>query len=163
MALTSAANLVMIDLLACVQDSFNWCMLHHISCLFNVIRMKIGSLDELGEDERFGGDRALLIKMIVLVCYIFFQIFSYSMLGTELTDASSSIAEAVYKSRWYDRPVTEQRLLLLIMLRSQRGAYLTASDFFVVDRASFAMVNELNRNCYPKHLPKLKFSIISGY
>ncbi|XP_053698493.1 odorant receptor 49b-like [Sabethes cyaneus] len=88
------------------------------------------------------GGGQLLVKMIVSVWYTFFLIFSFSMLGTELTEASSSIADAVYETCWYNRPVNEQRLLMIVMLRSQRGAYLTATKFFVVNRASFAMAIE---------------------
>ncbi|XP_055523143.1 odorant receptor 22c-like [Wyeomyia smithii] len=188
-ALVSSMEMLLLTLMACVQDSFNWCMVYQVSRLFSIIRMKASRLDELLESEIFGekleeivrmqdvayrsakqlkkvlsplllllygtcvvslcmtmmvltiarGDRQLLTNMIILVWYIFFQIFSYSVLGTELMNASTSVADAVYRIHWYKRRIAEQRLLLIVMMRSQRGASLTATDFFIVNRASFGM------------------------
>ncbi|XP_058839797.1 odorant receptor 22c-like [Topomyia yanbarensis] len=176
-----------------IQDSFYWCLLHHVSCLFKIIKMQIIRLDEFHEAQQFheklieivlmqgvayrsllqkcqriktalsalmlllygtcmcilcmtmmviaiaSGDTDLLSKMGVIVYFIFFQIFSYSMLGTELMTASSSIADAVYATHWYKRSIPEQRNLLFVLKRSQRMATLTAANLFGVSRATFTM------------------------
>ncbi|XP_055523144.1 uncharacterized protein LOC129717303 [Wyeomyia smithii] len=84
-------------------------------------------------------DQQLLLKMGVILYYILFQIFSYSMLGTELMATSASVAEAVYNSRWHLRSAVERRNLLFVLIRSQRMATLTAAEFFSISRATFAM------------------------
>ncbi|XP_058839783.1 odorant receptor coreceptor-like [Topomyia yanbarensis] len=84
------------------------------------------------------GDNSLLSKMGALLCFIFFQIFSYSMLGTELMTSSSLMAQAVYATHWHHRSVSEQRSLLFMLGRSQRATTLTAAHFFSVNRATFA-------------------------
>ncbi|XP_058460481.1 odorant receptor 49b-like [Malaya genurostris] len=84
------------------------------------------------------GDTDLLSRMGIVLVYIFFEIFPYSMMGTELMTASTSIADEVYGTRWHVRPVSEQRSLLFVLSRSQRMAKLTAENFFVVSRATFA-------------------------
>ncbi|XP_055616528.1 uncharacterized protein LOC129762347 [Toxorhynchites rutilus septentrionalis] len=170
-------------------DSFNLCILHHITCLFKVVRMKLNRLDDFKETDLYRqklvdiillqevgyrstkrmervlngmllmlyigcivclclimmvltiakGDRELLIQMTIVLLYNLLIVFSYSMLGTELMDASVSIANAAYTTRWYDRTIPIQKAILIIMTRSQNQVALTAGKLFLVNRASFAM------------------------
>nr|XP_029730120.1 uncharacterized protein LOC109416380 [Aedes albopictus] len=83
-------------------------------------------------------DRDLLIKMVLMLAYILFNIFVYSMLGQELMSTSTSVADAAYGTRWYDWSLSEQRNVLFVVSRSQRMAALTTGKFFVVNRATFA-------------------------
>ncbi|XP_058839802.1 odorant receptor 22c-like [Topomyia yanbarensis] len=188
-ALFSDVIIVYNTIVAVIQDSFFWCLLHHVSGVFKIIRMQIVQLDEFQEAEQFqeklseivqmqgvayrsakelkttlsslllllygacmlilcmtmmvltiaSGDTDLLSKMGVIVYFIFFQIFSFSMLGTELMTACSAIADAIYDTNWYKRSVPEQRNIQFVLMRSQRMATLTAANFFGVNRATFAM------------------------
>ncbi|KXJ71729.1 hypothetical protein RP20_CCG019854 [Aedes albopictus] len=83
-------------------------------------------------------DRDLLIKMVLMLAYILFNIFVYSMLGQELISTSTSVADAAYGTRWYDWSLSEQRNVLFVVSRSQKMAALTTGKFFVVNRATFA-------------------------
>ncbi|XP_055523149.1 odorant receptor 43a-like [Wyeomyia smithii] len=84
-------------------------------------------------------DDYLLIGMMIFVLnYTVFLIFSFSMLGTELTEKSLSISDAVYNMKWYERSTSQQRLLLLIQRRSQKACTISAGNFFLITRATFA-------------------------
>lgn len=54
--------------------------------------------------------------------------------------SSSSIAEGVYNSNWYNGQSTIKKQLLLVMLRAQRPQYLTALKFSNVSLMSFTLV-----------------------
>ncbi|XP_055586715.1 odorant receptor 49b-like [Uranotaenia lowii] len=79
----------------------------------------------------------LLMKMFLILCYIIWQIFAYSMLGTELHTESTQVADELFESQWYVRPVADQQLIRFMIMRAQRAAYITAGKFFYVTRITF--------------------------
>lgn len=109
-------------------------------------------------------DLGFLLMMSVALQYNVFLIFTFSMLGTELTEAVSfeqstiwtrpaplmnmsvasfqslSVSDAVYSIRWYEKSPAERRLLLFVQMRAQKQAAITAAKFFYLTRASFATV-----------------------
>ncbi|XP_065080025.1 odorant receptor 49b-like [Ochlerotatus camptorhynchus] len=84
-------------------------------------------------------DRDLLIKMSLMLAFVLFHIFVYSMLGTELMFASTSVADAVYCTNWYQWSVSEQRNILFMLRRSQLMTSLTTGKFFELSRSTFGM------------------------
>lgn len=44
-------------------DSFNWCTLYHISCLFKIVQMKIGRLDDYRGTYLY---QAELVEIVIL-------------------------------------------------------------------------------------------------
>ncbi|XP_062537874.1 odorant receptor 94b-like [Armigeres subalbatus] len=101
-------------------------------CIFNVcMTMVILSFPNSDQD--------LLFKMLLLLVYLLFHIFVYSMLGTELMSTSAATADAFYATHWYMRSVNEQRLILFALARSQKMATLTTGKYFEVGRNTFGM------------------------
>ncbi|KAL5279392.1 Or22c family protein [Megaselia abdita] len=58
-----------------------------------------------------------------------FQLFVYCYGGTEITENSLEISKTVYQTDWYKCDVETQKMLLLIMLRSQRAVTVKAPFF----------------------------------
>ncbi|XP_053698494.1 uncharacterized protein LOC128745444 [Sabethes cyaneus] len=82
-------------------------------------------------------DYILIGSMIFVLNYTVFVIFTFSMLGTELMDASSAVSDAIYNSHWYKRSYQDQRLLLFMLSRSQKAVFISAAKFFPITRATF--------------------------
>ncbi|XP_001850048.2 odorant receptor 94a [Culex quinquefasciatus] len=82
-------------------------------------------------------DLFLLAMMAFVLNYHVFLIFSFSVLGSELMDASTSVAEAIYNIKWYNRSISEQRCLQFMIYRSQNAIFITAGKFFKLTRATF--------------------------
>ncbi|XP_039452707.1 odorant receptor 43a-like, partial [Culex pipiens pallens] len=170
-------------------ETFYWNLIHHVSCLFKIVRQQISELDGIENKNKFQEKLSFIVEIhevafrscrrletalfallgylytscIVQICYLMFifsiirddlsllsmmgiavqynifLIFAFSMLGTELIEASLSVADEVYNVRWYERSPEERRLLLSIQMRSQIEASMTAGKFFCVNRATFAM------------------------
>ncbi|XP_038104639.1 odorant receptor Or2 [Culex quinquefasciatus] len=85
-------------------------------------------------------DHQLLLSMGIALWYVLFQLFSYSMLGTALITASTSVAEAIYETKWYERINSEQRNILFVLMRSQKMVPLTVGKSLTVHRATFGAV-----------------------
>lgn len=106
--------------------------------------------------------------MAFILQYTVFLIFSFSMLGTELMDAvsqhiyvfnpyvnytllhripqSSLISEAIYNTKWYEWAAPERRLLLFMLMRSDRVVAISAAKFFHLNRATFGVVLRNDNN-----------------
>ncbi|XP_055644474.1 odorant receptor 67c-like [Toxorhynchites rutilus septentrionalis] len=82
-------------------------------------------------------DLMLIGIMVYVLQYIVFLLFAFSMLGSELTEASSSITNAIYNTKWYERAAPEQRLVLIIQRRSQKMVTISASKLFPITRVTF--------------------------
>ncbi|XP_055585363.1 odorant receptor 49b-like [Uranotaenia lowii] len=84
-------------------------------------------------------DKTFILKMALTFNLIMFQIFSYSMLGTELETQSTSSARAIADLQWYDllKNRGQSYAIQFMMMRSQKKAFLTAGGFFPVTRNSF--------------------------
>ncbi|EJY57872.1 AAEL017534-PA [Aedes aegypti] len=83
-------------------------------------------------------DIVVIASMMFVLQYTVFLIFSFSMLGAELMEESARVSEAVYNTHWYMRKATESRLLLFIMMRTNRPVGIRAAKFFFVNRSTFA-------------------------
>ncbi|XP_055586707.1 odorant receptor 49b-like [Uranotaenia lowii] len=78
----------------------------------------------------------LLLNMLILLLLMVFQIFCYSMLGSEIESQSNSVADALYTTDWYSNR-KQQFAILFMLMRSQKTSSLHAAKFFVVTRESF--------------------------
>ncbi|CAK1547768.1 unnamed protein product [Leptosia nina] len=53
---------------------------------------------------------------------------------------SSRVAEAIFKSRWYDADLSIRKSLLIILLRSQKPCSLTAAKFATINLSAFTKI-----------------------
>ncbi|XP_077264579.1 uncharacterized protein LOC143898756 isoform X2 [Temnothorax americanus] len=75
---------------------------------------------------------------ITSLCYLFMVCY----MGQRITDVSSSICDKIFKSTWYDAVVSEQKALLMIIMRRYHPLILTACKFYVMSLQNFGMVRK---------------------
>ncbi|XP_049532273.1 uncharacterized protein LOC125949350 isoform X2 [Anopheles darlingi] len=85
-------------------------------------------------------DTYLMFIMLAVLVYSLFQIFCFSILGTELTQQSAAVKDAIFHSKWYLREKRQQRDLAFVLVHSQQPVKLTAAKLFTVTRQSFMQV-----------------------
>ncbi|XP_011690749.1 PREDICTED: odorant receptor 4-like [Wasmannia auropunctata] len=72
----------------------------------------------------------------VALCYVFISCY----MGQKVTDVSSSVCEKIFNSLWYDAVLSEQKALLMIMMRRYHPFILTACKFYVMSLQNFGMI-----------------------
>uniref|UniRef100_A0A182FPJ8 Uncharacterized protein n=1 Tax=Anopheles albimanus TaxID=7167 RepID=A0A182FPJ8_ANOAL len=85
-------------------------------------------------------DMYLMFIMLAVLVYSLFQIFCFSILGTELTEQSAAVNDAIFHSKWYLHEKQRQRDLAFVQVHSQQPVKLTAAKLFTVTRQSFMQV-----------------------
>ncbi|XP_071553482.1 uncharacterized protein [Temnothorax nylanderi] len=66
-------------------------------------------------------------------------IFMSCYMGQRVTDVNSSICEKIFNSTWYNAVVSEQKALLMIMIRRYHPLILTACKLYVMSLQNFGM------------------------
>ncbi|XP_034175209.2 odorant receptor 67c-like [Osmia lignaria lignaria] len=92
----------------------------------------------------------LLIRSVFFYVVICLEIFIYCFSGEYLNTKSKLIGDTIYEIDWYDLHPSERRLLVLLILRSQKGFMFTCGKFttlslesftsFIVDRCSSTLI-----------------------
>ncbi|KYQ49312.1 hypothetical protein ALC60_11622, partial [Trachymyrmex zeteki] len=72
----------------------------------------------------------------VALCYVFISCY----MGQRITDTSSSLCGKIFNSTWYNAVVSEQKALLIIMIRRYQPFILTACKFYVMSLQNFGMI-----------------------
>ncbi|XP_071553480.1 odorant receptor 4-like isoform X1 [Temnothorax nylanderi] len=77
------------------------------------------------------------------LCYTFMSCY----MGQRVTDMSSSICEKIFNSTWYNAVVSEQKALLMIMMRRYHPLIFTACKLYVMSLQNFGMVRKKYAKC----------------
>ncbi|KAG5329058.1 OR4 protein, partial [Acromyrmex charruanus] len=85
-----------------------------------------------------GMERA--IRSIGVFCSVLCYVFISSYMGQRITDMSSSLCGKIFNSMWYNAVVSEQKTLLIIMMRRYQPLILTACKFYVMSLQNFGMI-----------------------
>ncbi|XP_019699264.1 odorant receptor 82a-like [Harpegnathos saltator] len=93
-----------------------------------------------------------LFKSVSFYIAITLEAFIFCFAGEFLSAKSKSIGDAVYESLWYDMPSSDSRILLFVILRSQKRLTITAGKvvdltlegFTSIMKASASYVSVLN-------------------
>ncbi|XP_070150954.1 odorant receptor 10-like [Polyergus mexicanus] len=72
---------------------------------------------------------ALLLKSLFFYIAITLEAFIFCFAGEHLSNKSRSIANTAYEALWYNAKPSESRILLILMLRSQKRLTLTIGKF----------------------------------
>ena len=79
--------------------------------------------------------RAILFSLASLI-----QLLSICVYGSNIIEASSSVAQAAYESDWTQMDIKRQNFILIIIQRSQKPERVTAMKFYEVSCKSCTMV-----------------------
>ncbi|XP_039310437.1 odorant receptor 22c-like isoform X1 [Solenopsis invicta] len=94
----------------------------------------------------------ILIQFIIPFCAVTMEAFVFCFAGEYLRTKSKAVGDAAYEAVWYDLPTSECRILLFVILRSQKQLTITAGkvmdltleDFTSVMKASASYISVLN-------------------
>ncbi|XP_011065195.1 PREDICTED: odorant receptor 82a-like [Acromyrmex echinatior] len=82
----------------------------------------------------------VLIKSMFLYTVKTLEVFVFCYAGEFLSSKSKSISDAIYESLWYNMIPSDSRILLLIMVRSQKRLTITAGKIFDLTLEGFMSV-----------------------
>ncbi|XP_077261516.1 odorant receptor 13a-like isoform X1 [Temnothorax americanus] len=80
------------------------------------------------------------IKSVSFYIAITLEVFILCFAGEFLSAKSRSISNAIYESLWYDMPPTNSRILLFVILRSQKRLTITAGKFVDLTLEGFTSI-----------------------
>ncbi|XP_033189258.2 odorant receptor 4-like [Bombus vancouverensis nearcticus] len=102
-----------------------------------------GFLIVLAVNDESGLAIDILIKSIVFYIVICLEVFIYCFAGEYLRTKSQLIGDTAYNMLWYDLRPNKSRLLIPVILRSQKGFTLTFGKFSNLSLESFTGVSYL--------------------
>ncbi|XP_039307275.1 odorant receptor 22c-like [Solenopsis invicta] len=82
-----------------------------------------------------GAIRSISISVASL-CYLFVCCY----MGQKITDESLSVYEKIYNSTWYNAVVSEQKILLMILIQRYHPLVITASKFYTMSLQNFGKI-----------------------
>ncbi|XP_067206903.1 odorant receptor 22c-like [Linepithema humile] len=82
----------------------------------------------------------ILIKFVIPYLAVTIEAFVFCFAGEYLNTKSNSIGDAAYEAIWYDLPINECRILLFIILRSQKRLTITAGKVMDLTLESFTAI-----------------------
>ncbi|XP_011694619.1 PREDICTED: odorant receptor 4-like [Wasmannia auropunctata] len=87
-----------------------------------------------------GRGYAILLKSLFFYIAITLEAFIFCFAGEYLSNKSKSIANAAYETLWYNAKPSESRILLILILRSQKRLTLTIGKFNDLSLEVFANI-----------------------
>ncbi|XP_043592769.1 odorant receptor 4-like [Bombus pyrosoma] len=87
------------------------------------------------------GDVRILVKIVLFYIAIMLEAFVFSYAGEYLSSKSLSISSSAYGSSWYLLEPSNRRVVILLMIRSQRRLTITAGKFMDLSMFGFASVS----------------------
>ncbi|XP_032686493.1 odorant receptor 30a-like [Odontomachus brunneus] len=81
-----------------------------------------------------------IIRLIGIAILQTFRFFMISWSGQKVTDHSFDISIAAYIAMWYLMPVEVQKMLMLLIARSQRPSRMILAGIYVINLESFSSV-----------------------
>ncbi|XP_033176261.1 odorant receptor 4-like [Bombus impatiens] len=87
------------------------------------------------------GDVGIVVKIVLFYIAIMLEAFVFSYAGEYLSSKSLSISASAYGSSWYLLEPRNRRVVILLMIRSQRRLTITAGKFMDLSMFGFASVS----------------------
>ncbi|KAM0736505.1 Odorant receptor 4 [Formica fusca] len=85
-------------------------------------------------------DSTMLIKSLFFYVVITLEAFIFCYAGEYLSAKSRMIGDAAYEAKWYNSSPTQSRILLLLILRSQRKLTITIGKFMDLSLERFTTI-----------------------
>ncbi|XP_011156318.2 odorant receptor 13a [Solenopsis invicta] len=93
-------------------------------------------VNSIGDDQ----GSSMLVKSILFYVVINLEAFIFCYAGEYLSVKSKSIGDAAYESLWYDLSPSENRILLFLIMRSQKQLTITVGKFMNLSLQQFANI-----------------------
>ncbi|OAD46889.1 Putative odorant receptor 13a [Eufriesea mexicana] len=88
-------------------------------------------------------ETSMLIKCVLFCISICLEAFIYSFVGEYLSAKSKLIGDTAYEFLWYNLHPNKSRMLIPVILRSQKGFTFTCGKFAKLSMESFTSVSSL--------------------
>ncbi|XP_044265551.1 odorant receptor 49b-like [Tribolium madens] len=122
-----------LDLSSRLNDSFSSIMFVH----FTMTSAVCGCLEKQFVDGEYVGGFIHLVGWII-------SLFIASVGGQDLVNASESISEAIWSSKWYLADVRLKKDVLFMLMRSQKDLHMSVGSFGVLSYAFFVSVLKMS-------------------
>ncbi|XP_077261321.1 uncharacterized protein LOC143896968 isoform X6 [Temnothorax americanus] len=110
----------------------------------------IGVLSALLVTLSIGADQgsSMLVRSLLFYVVINLEAFIFCFAGEYLSIKSKTIGDAAYESLWYENPPSENRILLFLIMRSQKQLTITVGRFTNLSLQQFANIkSKIHRDC----------------
>ncbi|KAM0729104.1 Odorant receptor 13a [Formica fusca] len=107
-----------------------------IQLIVNTITISVSLL----QLSRHLNDLAEMIRYFIYIIAQLFHLFCFSFQGQKLINHSLETRDKIYNGAWYEMPVRDQKLLLLVMRKSIEASTVTACKIYVFSLQNFTMV-----------------------
>ncbi|XP_018311021.1 odorant receptor 4 [Mycetomoellerius zeteki] len=119
----------------------NMIMLRSISpCTLTVGKIMILSFPSFSAVINNVQDVDRLVKLIAYLNGILFTIFFVNWQGQKVIDSSEKVFESAYNTEWYSMPIAARKLLIMIMMRSEKPLGLRMGKIVVLSYITFNTV-----------------------
>ncbi|CAL1677721.1 unnamed protein product [Lasius platythorax] len=81
-----------------------------------------------------------LLPYVSYLNALLFNTFFENWQGQKIIDCNEKVHESAYKLQWYRMPIVSQKLLIMIMMRSNKPLTITAGKFIVLSYVTFNAV-----------------------
>ncbi|XP_012063176.1 PREDICTED: odorant receptor 4-like [Atta cephalotes] len=81
-----------------------------------------------------------ILKSIFAYLAVILEVFILCFAGEYLNLKSKSIADAAYESFWYDLPLNQRKILMFIIMRSQKQLMITAGKITSLSLTTFTSI-----------------------
>ncbi|XP_066598346.1 odorant receptor 85b-like [Prorops nasuta] len=124
-----------------IEALFTYVLLVHF--LFNILIIcSVGFA--IAAALRTNQGTVVVVKLIAYYCVLIMEAFIYCYAGEYLNNKSSGFGDTAYKSEWYNLKAKESRMLVLLVLRSQKSLCLTIGKFMDLSFARFTSIMKLS-------------------
>ncbi|XP_077261316.1 odorant receptor 82a-like isoform X1 [Temnothorax americanus] len=91
---------------------------------------------------------SMLVRSLLFYVVINLEAFIFCFAGEYLSIKSKTIGDAAYESLWYENPPSENRILLFLIMRSQKQLTITVGRFTNLSLQQFANIkSKIHRDC----------------
>ncbi|KAG5313117.1 OR67C protein, partial [Acromyrmex insinuator] len=82
-----------------------------------------------------------LVNLFAYLNAVLFTVFFVNWQGQKIIDSSEKVFESAYNSEWYNMPIEARKLLIMIMMRSEKPSGLRIGKIVVLSYITFNAVS----------------------
>ncbi|XP_011878576.1 PREDICTED: odorant receptor 67c-like isoform X1 [Vollenhovia emeryi] len=119
---------------ASIESLYSLPLLIHIG--LTVLILSVLGYQVITNTENVNG----ILKPIAYLNGLVINVFFENWQGQKIIDSSEKVFESAYNSEWYSMPVASRKLLIMMMMRSERPSILRMGKFVVLSYVTFNTV-----------------------
>ncbi|XP_012529128.1 odorant receptor Or2 [Monomorium pharaonis] len=81
--------------------------------------------------------RSYIVKAVAYLNFVLINVFFENWLGQKIIDSSEKVFESVYNAEWYSMPIITRKLLIMLMMKTEKPLMLKMGKLFELSFATF--------------------------